>query len=153
MSGTPTKTRRYQSRFLFGVDDKRRLQIPAKWLSETEGTELTMVVWPQHEAGVCLRVLPPERMAKLEEDIQAMAKGDKRKIFLKRFIGSNSVHIAVDKAGRISLPEEMAKAAGIRDKAWLVGILDQFEIWSEDRYEKAKVADSAIEQEAFGLME
>ena len=130
------------------------MQIPAKWLPEAEGVELTMMIWPQHQAGVCLRVLPPERMAKLEEDIQALSKDDKKKkIFLKRYIGSNSVQITVDKAGRISLPEEMARAAGIKDKAMLVGIMDQFEIWSEERYEKAKIADSAIEQEAFDLME
>jgi MraZ protein len=72
---------------------------------------------------------------------------------LKRFIGSESVQVTLDKVGRICLPEEMAKAAGIEDKVVLVGLLDRFEIWSPKRYEKVKAADAVMAQEAFKLME
>ena len=49
----------YNSRFLHGVDEKRRVQIPSKWLSNKAGLELTLVLWPRESAGACLRVLPP----------------------------------------------------------------------------------------------
>ena len=55
----------YNSCYRHGVDEKRRVQIPAKWRPETDGTELTVILWPKHQAGACLRVLPPEEMAKL----------------------------------------------------------------------------------------
>jgi DNA-binding transcriptional regulator/RsmH inhibitor MraZ len=51
------------------------------------------------------------------------------------------------------VPEEMARAAGIGDEAMLVGLLDKFEIWSPERYEKVKAADAILAQEAFKLME
>jgi hypothetical protein len=38
----------------------------------------------------------------------------------------------LDKAGRICLPEGMARAAGIKDEAVLVGLLDRFEIWNPE---------------------
>ena len=41
----------YNSRFLHGVDEKRRVQIPAKWRPDKSGTELTLMLWPQHQAG------------------------------------------------------------------------------------------------------
>lgn len=143
----------YNSRFLHGVDEKRRVQIPAKWRPDQSGTELTVIVWPKHEAGVCLRVLPPAEMAKMKQDIDAMSNSDRNKGVLKRFIGSESVQVTLDKAGRICLPEEMARAAGIKDEAVLVGLLDRFEIWNPARYEQVKAADAVLASEAFKLME
>jgi len=61
--------------------------------------------------------------------------------------------LTLDKAGRICLPEEMARAAGIKEEAMLVGLLDRFEIWNPTRYESVKVADAVLASEAFKLME
>jgi len=154
MSDAKTNGRTYyNSCYAHGIDEKRRIQIPAKWRPESEGTELTMILWPKHQAGSCLRVLPPEEMAALMADIDAMPNGDPNKVVLKRFIGSESVQVSVDKAGRIVLPETMARAAGIKDEAVLVGLLDRFEIWNQARYENVKAAYAVVAHEAFKLME
>jgi MraZ protein len=86
-------------------------------------------------------------------DIDAMPNSDPKKVVLKRFIGSESVQVTVDKGGRICLPEGMTRAAGIEDEAVLVGLLDRFEIWNPDRYEKVRASDAVMAQEAFRLME
>jgi MraZ protein len=143
----------YNALYRHGVDEKRRLQIPAKWRPAEAGVEFTLILWPKSKEGPCLRVLPPEEMAELMRDIDAMPNGDPNKVVLKRFIGSESVQVTLDKAGRICLPEEMARAAGIRDEAVLVGLLDRFEIWNPDRYEKVRSSDAIMAQEAFKLME
>lgn len=143
----------YNSRFLHGVDEKRRVQIPAKWRPDKSGTELTLVFWPQHQAGACLRVLPPAQMAKMKSDIDALPNDNPKKGVLKRFLGSESVQVTLDKAGRICLPDGMARAAGIKDEAVLVGLLDRFEIWDPARYENVKAADAVLASEAFKLME
>lgn len=143
----------YNSCYQHGVDEKRRVQIPAKWRPEEDGVELTMILWPKHQAGSCLRVLPPLEMAQMMADIDAMPNGDPNKVVLKRFIGSESVQVSLDKAGRICLPDEMARAAGIKDEVVLVGLLDRFEIWNPTRYETVKAADAVMAAEAFKLME
>jgi MraZ protein len=143
----------YNSLYRHGVDEKRRVQIPAKWRPEKSGVELTLILWPKDKAGPCLRVLPPQQMAKLKSDIDAMPNGDPNKVVLKRFIGSESVQVALDKAGRICLPEGMAKAAGINDEAVLVGLLDRFEIWNPKNHEQVKASDAVMAHEAFKLME
>jgi MraZ protein len=142
----------YNSCYRHGVDEKRRVQIPAKWRPAKEGVELTLVLWPQAKDGPCLRVMPPEQMAGLMRQLEVMPNSDPRKVVLKRFIGSESVQAPLDKAGRICLPEGMAAAAGITTEAVLVGLLDQFEIWSPDRHEKVKASDAVMAQEAFKLM-
>lgn len=143
----------YNSLYRHGVDEKRRVQIPAKWRPAKAGTELTLILWPKAKEGPCLRVLPPQQMAKLMKDVDAMPNSDSNKVVLKRFIGSESVQVALDKAGRICLPEQMAKRAGISNEAVLVGLLDRFEIWSPERFENVKASDAIMAQEAFKLME
>jgi MraZ protein len=143
----------YNSLYRHGVDEKRRIQIPAKWRPPKPGTELTLILWPKAKEGPCLRVLPPQQMAKLVRDVDAMPNSDSNKVVLKRFIGSESVQVTLDKAGRICLPEKMATDAGISGEAMLVGLLDRFEIWSSERFERVKASDAVMAQEAFKLME
>jgi MraZ protein len=143
----------YNSLYRHGVDEKRRVQIPAKWRPASEDFEFTMILWPKAQEGPCLRVLPPEQMAKMVRDIDAMPNSDPNKGILKRFLGSGSVQVTLDKGGRICLPETMADAAGITKEAVLVGLLDRFEIWSAERYAKVEASDAVKAQEALKLME
>ena len=142
----------YSSLYRHGVDKKRRLQIPAKWLPTSGAVEFAVILWPKYSEGLCLRVLPPNEMVKLMATIDAMPNTDSQKTILKRVIGSQSEHIEVDAAGRICLPEEMAKATGLKDKAVLVGLLDQFEIWNPEAYAKVQTADEVMAAEAFKRM-
>lgn len=154
MSGTNnSEPTYYTSRFRHGVDEKRRVQIPAKWRPQKAAVELTLILWPRDGIGSCVRVLPPVQMARLMQAIDEMPNSDPKKGVLKRIIGSGSAQANVDKAGRICLPDELARAAGIKNEAMLVGLLDRFEIWSPDRYEKVQAADAALAPEAFRLME
>ncbi|HTI97657.1 MAG TPA: hypothetical protein VL527_02050 [Dongiaceae bacterium] len=143
----------YNSLYRHGVDEKRRIQVPAKWRPLDEQVEFTLMLWPKDKEGPCLRVLPPAQMAKLMQNIDAMPNSDPSKVVLKRFIGSESVQVSLDKAGRICLPEEMARAAGIQSEAVLVGLLDRFEIWNPEAHKRVKASDAVMATEAFKLME
>ena len=143
----------YSSLYRHGVDEKRRIQIPAMWRPTAESFQFTLIVWPQRQEGPCLRVLPPKEMAELMASLDAMPNGDRNKTILKRIIGSESTQVTLDKAGRICVPEEMATAAGIDEEVILVGLLDRFEIWDPQRYAKVKAADAVMASEAFKLME
>ena len=143
----------YNSCYRHGLDEKRRVQIPAKWRPEEEGGELTLMVWKGHPAGACLRVLPPEELAKLVAEINALPKGDPKKAIMKRTLGSESVQVTLDKAGRICVPEDMANAAGLQAEVMLVGLFDRFEIWQPGRYAQVKAADEPFAAKAYELME
>jgi MraZ protein len=143
----------YNSVYRHGIDEKRRIQIPAKWRPSEPGSEFTLVLWPKSKEGPCLRILPPAEMAQLMTDIDAMPNDDPNKVVLKRFIGAESEQVVLDKAGRICLPERMTKASGIEGEAVLVGLLDRFEIWNPERYERVRASDAVLAHEAFKLME
>jgi MraZ protein len=143
----------YNSLYRHGVDDKRRIQIPSKWLPTVGAVEFTLILWSKYEQGPCLRALPPKEMAELMATLDAMPNSDPQKTILKRLIGSKSVQVMADKSGRICLPDDMAKAAGIKDEAMLVGLLDRFEIWNPTAHAKLQTADEVMAHEAFKMME
>jgi MraZ protein len=124
----------YLGFFRHGVDDKRRLQIPARWRPARENFELTVMIWTAHEAGPCLRVFAPKEMRELREKLTSMPGDDPAKEELLHFIGKNSDKLPVDKSGRVCLPERLALEAGLNGEAVLVGLINKFEIWSADRY-------------------
>jgi MraZ protein len=143
----------YHSRYRHGVDDKRRVQVPAKWRPATPEATFTLILWPNgNEPEACLLVLPPKEMKAMAERIHAMPFADQTAQALRRLIGRKSDVAELDKAGRMCLPEEMAKAAGISSEAVLVGLVDRFEIWSPARFEAVSKVDDALLTEAFKLI-
>ena len=121
----------FQSLYRYTVDANRRVQMPLPWRT-AKPVELMMIVWPQHECGPCLRVLPPDQMEKLRQSIENMPPADKTSV--KRHIGNHSIKVELDSAKRIVIPAEMAEAVGITGEAVFAGMLDYFEIWSPARY-------------------
>lgn len=56
-----------------------------------------------------------------------------------RYLFSGATDLEVDNLGRILVPEYLAKRAGLKKKAVLVGVNDRLEVWSEtswDAYQK-----------------
>jgi MraZ protein len=151
--GNPKQPSCFNSVHHHGLDEKRRIQIPARFRPTEPGIELTLVIWPGEPEGACLRVLRPEQMEKLIQDIEALPKGDPKKLFLRRFIGSHSAQVTLDSAGRILLPEEMAKAAGITEQAAIVGTLNGYEMWNPERFKKTMEVSPDLAREAFGLID
>jgi len=154
MSATESSTPiYYNSTFRHGVDDKRRVQIPAKWKPRQADVELTLILWPSAGmAEACLLVLMPDEMAALAAKLKAMPFADPKAESLRRLLGRKSASVTLDKAGRICLPESMAKAVGIDKEAVFVGLVDRFEIWNPERLEQASMVDDAVQAEAFKLI-
>jgi len=143
----------YTSIYRHGVDEKRRLQIPAKWRPAEENFQFTMILWPGASAsGSYLLVLPPEPLQLLMEKLKSMPYSDPTAHSLRRLLGTKSDRVTLDNGGRICLPENMASAAAIGETAVLVGSWDRFEIWNPDRYEAVRKVDEALESEAFKLI-
>ena len=62
----------YNSIYRHGVDEKRRLQIPAKWRPGKEDFEFTLILWPGSEGRRCILALPPDPLKRLVDKITAM---------------------------------------------------------------------------------
>src|SRR6266550_7687495 len=151
-SNQPIELIYYNSLYRHGVDEKRRVQIPAKW-RPTQSEVLTLVLWPKGTMPeACLLVLPPQEWVVLVQKLKAMPYADPNAEALRGLLGQKSDRVTLDKGGRICLPEALAKAAVIDKEAMLVGLVDRFEIWNPDRHLAASAVDDALLPEAFKLI-
>jgi MraZ protein len=140
----------YNSLYRHGVDEKRRLQIPAKWRPSEPNVEFTLILWPKGTMqDACLLVLPPAEWLELVQKLKALPFADPKAEVLRRIIGRKSDRVTLDKGGRVCLPEAMAKAAGIDKEAVLLGLVDRFEIWNPERFETVSAVDEHLSPEVF----
>ena len=142
----------YNSVYRHGVDEKRRIQVPAKWRAP-DPEVLTLILWPKGtHPEACLLVLPPAEWTALVQKLKSMPYADPKAEALRHLLGRKSDRVTLDRAGRICLPEGMARPAGITSEAMLVGLVDRFEIWNPARYEAASAVDEQLLPEAFKLI-
>ena len=143
----------FSSEYKFGIDSKRRIQIPAKWRGVSSGGTYTLLVWRKKAGhGACLLALPPSAMADLMKKLKEMPFADPKAEALRRSLGARSDQVVLDKAGRICLPDKLAAAAGLREEALMIGMFDRFQIWDPERYSAASALDEEIYDAAIQLL-
>jgi transcriptional regulator MraZ len=143
----------YNSLYRHGVDEKRRVQVPAKWRPARPDFQFTLILWPKgSEKEACLLVLGPDEWRALVQKIKEMPYSDPTTQTLRRILGTKSDLVMLDKAGRICIPELMARAVAIEKEAVLVGLLDRFEIWNPERYATTSAGDEQLLTEAMKLI-
>lgn len=136
-----------------GVDEKRRLQIPAKWRPDDPTTQFALILWPNgDQPEACLLVLPPAEWRALVDKLKAMPFADHKTQVLRRYIGTNACRVSLDRSGRICIPEDLAKRAAIENEAILVGLVDRFQIWNPERHRLVKAEDAQSSSDAFRLL-
>ena len=156
MAGESTSTKPiiYLSEYEFGVDEKRRVQIPSKWRPENpEGVEWVALRWQTDlQRPPCLLVLPPAAFQLLHEKVAALPFSDPQAETLRRSLTRAADTVSLDGAGRICLPKPLADAAGITKRAWLVGMFDRFQIWSPENYASVRAEDERNTVKALSLI-
>lgn len=153
MSATTENVRiTFRGEYDFGMDDKRRVQIPAKW-RPAEGVACLVLVWrASDQKHPCLLVLPPHTARKLDEKLEAMPFGDPKAEALRRLLWGDSDEVTVDSAGRICLPDKLAGKAGLGKKVMLVGLGDRFQIWNQEHYGETRTVDEVVRADAIKMI-
>lgn len=133
----------YAGEFRHAVDAKHRVTVPSRWRSGGEKEEFFAVPDP---AGSFLMILPPHEFDRVKSDVEgnaAISPADRRR-FIRRFYSLAQI-VAVDKQGRILLPEEYCRRLGLDGEVVLIGSHSRMEIWNTQRWAEA----TAAEDEAF----
>jgi MraZ protein len=126
-----------------GIDESRRVMIPAKWRPKDPAIVFTVLAWPIN-GNEFLLVLPPKRWRVMLEKLQTRSLHDSRVATLERVIASTSAPLTLDRVGRFCLPEHLAKLVGIEKETRFVGRLDKFEMWSPERFARTMAQDGAM---------
>lgn len=94
--------------------------------------------------GHYLVVLTAENHARVMNKLNQASMGDEKALAVMRYFSRNSSELVMDKAGRVVLPENLAKAAAIEKEAVLVGMWERFEIWSPERFTQTAAQEDQV---------
>ena len=155
MQGAPTPTRglKFLGRYLFQMDEKGRVALPAafRWGSGNgggasggagakEGSDQRFVLIQAYPPALAL--YPESEWAGVEERLRELVQHQPDARMYVLSVMSNAVELAPDSQGRILIPARLKEAAELAGPVLLVGAIDKVEIWNPAKFEIAVTAKS-----------
>jgi MraZ protein len=124
------------------LDAKGRLIIPARFrdVIRVGGGDAVMIT----RMDRCLFVYSLEGWVKVEHKLLSMADMSENMRRIRRYFVGGAFECGLDKQGRVLIPPSLRNYAELEKDIVLVGMLDRFEIWSNERWLKA---DQAVEDD------
>lgn len=116
------------------IDTKGRFAVPAAYRQPLYDGCGGRLVITQHWDG-CLLVYPMGEFESFEQKLLARGGLDPKVRDIQRFFIGNARDVDMDRQGRILLPSNLRKAAGLDSHAVLSGIGNLFELWDAERFE------------------
>ena len=124
----------FRGRYQHTIDPKGRLSVPAKFRDAMAQYGEALVVVPNEHS---LEVHPLEEWQRMEEKLNTQSAFAREVRELSRLYVSRAKDVILDGAGRILLPTDTRKQAGLeRDVTLVGGGRRMFEVWDRQRFEE-----------------
>ncbi len=116
-------------RYAHNLDAKGRLAIPARYREAlAEGVILTRGI------DRCLALYPMGAWRPLAEKVAALPLTDADARNFRRLVFAEAADLTLDGQGRVLVPPDLRRYAGIEREALVVGVDTSIEIWSPERW-------------------
>lgn len=130
------------------IDEKNRLAIPSKFRAELKnGAVVTRGL------DNCLFLYTKKAWNELAEKLSKLPINQAGSRAFSRLMLSGAMDVALDKQGRINLPDYLKSYAGITKKVMITGLYNRLEVWDMltwDKYKKGTEKNSGDIAEALG---
>src|SRR3954470_4389863 len=114
----------FMGEFCHAIDGKNRITIPSAWRF-VEEAELFLI---PSTTSRCLTVMTRPELDRIRA--KAADLPGPQRIAVLRHIGSQGHQVPLDKAGRLSLPENFCSQLKLSGDVTLSGAIETFEIWN-----------------------
>lgn len=122
--------RMFTGEYRHNLDNKNRLMIPAKYRDQ-----LSPKIYVTEWLDGCLAAFAQEEWEELVEKLNSLPiTNAKARAFVRRLTGKAD-ECALDKQGRILLPQFQLKDEAFDKACVVVGASNHFEIWPEEKYD------------------
>jgi len=111
------------------IDDKNRLTLPAKFREGLRGG-VVLVRGIDHTVDV----YPRESWEVSVQRITALDSLTREAREMKRFVFAGATVAEIDKQGRVLVPPDLARHAGLGKDVSVVGVHDHIEIWNRPEW-------------------
>ena len=119
----------FLGRFAHALDAKGRLAVPARFREAlAEGVVLTRGI------DRCLSLYPMAAWRPLAEKVSALPITDPDARNFRRMVFAEATDLDLDGQGRILVPPELRRYAGLEREALVVGVHTHLEVWSPEAW-------------------
>ncbi len=119
----------FLGRYAHSLDAKGRVAVPARFRDAlAEGVVLTRGI------DRCLALYPMAAWLPLAEKVSALPITDPDARNFRRMVFAEAVNLDLDGQGRILVPPELRRWAGLEREALVVGVHTAIELWSPERW-------------------
>ena len=116
--------------YYHSLDPKGRVTIPSKFREDLNEFVMTKGL------DECLFLYPNSEWEKIENKLKELPMTNKAVRSFVRTFFSGDCDCAIDKQGRVLIPQNLRDYANIKDSSVIVGLSNRDEIWSQENWEK-----------------
>ena len=120
------------------LDTKGRISVPASFRASVSGEKFAGIVLYRSFTHNCIEGLSMSRMEQMAAATDKMGVFDSELDDLSAMLFADARPLAFDVAGRIVIPNDLLKHAGITDRAVFVGRGTSFQVWNPDAFRVAQ---------------
>lgn len=126
------------------LDQKGRLAIPAKYRDGLLQAEKGKVICTIDTQSPCLLLYPDSAWQVILQKLSVLPTMNPNARALQRQIVGNAQEFELDNHCRILLPQYLRDYAGLDKKIVLVGQINKFELWDEQRWNEQRERELAL---------
>ncbi len=116
------------------LDTKGRISVPASFRTSVSDEKFAGIVLYRSFTNNCIEGLSMSRMEQMANAADKMGVFDDALDDLSAMLFADARPLAFDVTGRVVIPEDLLKHAGITDRAVFVGRGKSFQIWAPDAF-------------------
>ena len=139
----------FTGEFRHTIDAKGRLIVPSRLREELADDLVVLTRWPDP----CIALWSSQGWSDMVRRLREQNLSDSAARAVVRAIAASAHQDAVDRQGRINVPQHLRDLAGITREVVVVGALDRGELWSPQRWEEQqeKVEQGRLDDLVQGL--
>jgi MraZ protein len=142
----------FRGQYLYAIDSKGRLSIPAK-LRRQVSPESNDTFVVTRGTGLCIDVFPLDQWLRFEEKLQTLNNFNPSTARFTRMILQHATEDSLDSQSRILIPQALLSYAQIEKEVLVLGVLKKIELWNPKIYEQyLKESDETYEEIAAKVM-
>lgn len=124
----------FAGRYEYAIDDKSRVSIPSKF-REVLSAKYDMRLILTNLDG-CIVAYPYQEWINIQETISKKEQLNKDARTFLRYFYSGVTECAIDKLGRVLLPQSLKADAMIKKNVVIIGMNKKIEIWAKEVWEE-----------------
>ncbi|MDX2113344.1 MAG: cell division/cell wall cluster transcriptional repressor MraZ [Alphaproteobacteria bacterium] len=118
------------------IDKKGRVSIPAQFRAVLTAQESPAVIAYPSPINECVEACGMQRIMKFNQRVEKFEPYSPERDAFSAMLFGDSVQLAMDAEGRVSLPPQLIEFAGLSEQVTIVGKGETFELWAPKAFER-----------------